>query len=435
MKEYDLEMTQENLKYSIENDTLDRNCKLNKLIELLNGINGNKIISIDGKWGCGKTFFLKQLEYINKNDFVLKEKFNEVNIKLFKEKYEVYYYNAWENDMHSSPLLSLIYNLINDYPKEKNQTASGKVESPFDVIEGLKTVSQNFINLDKIKTYKDLTQEIHTSEEKKSALSNIIDNILPADKKLIFIVDELDRCRPDYAIDMIEIIKHFYSNERIIFLLGTNNLQLSHTISNYYGSNFDGYGYLNKIYNLIIELGDVPIKKYIEKITARRDSSTWCDIDFYGVCEYFNFSMREINRLLNDFELLDEYMNTSYGGTLSEDNIVKYLFLPYCLGLKIADRIGLSEFLEGKGYLLLKKFVFTNEELTKILKRCYELQKRIGEQITEDQLLKEIDDYLEEKYNTYFLNKITDWHIEENKKKFLDIFSLLSGYSKISIED
>ena len=86
MKEYDLEMTQENLKYSIENDTLDRNRKLNKLIELLNAIKGNKIISIDGKWGCGKTFFLKQLEYINKNDFVLKDKFNEENIKIFKEK-------------------------------------------------------------------------------------------------------------------------------------------------------------------------------------------------------------------------------------------------------------------------------------------------------------------------------------------------------------
>ena len=46
MKEYDLEMTQENLKSSIENDTLDRNCKLNKLIELLNGIKGNKISNI-----------------------------------------------------------------------------------------------------------------------------------------------------------------------------------------------------------------------------------------------------------------------------------------------------------------------------------------------------------------------------------------------------
>ena len=87
MKEYDLEMTQENLKYSIENDTLDRNCKLNKLIELLNAIKGNKIISLDGKWGCGKTFFFKQLEYINKNDFVLKDKFNDDNIKVFKEKY------------------------------------------------------------------------------------------------------------------------------------------------------------------------------------------------------------------------------------------------------------------------------------------------------------------------------------------------------------
>ena len=144
-------------------------------------------------------------------------------------------------------------------------------------------------------------------------------------------------------------------------------------ISNFYRSNFDSYKYLNKIYNLIIELGDIKIKKYIEKITARKDSSIWHDIDFYGICEYFNFSMREINKLLNDFELLDEYMNTSYGGTFSEDSIVKYLFLSYCLGLKIVDRIGLSEFLEGKGCSFLKKIVFTNEELTKILKRCYEL--------------------------------------------------------------
>ena len=49
MKEYDLELTKENIKYSIEKDLIDRNRKLNKLIELLNGINGNKIISLNGR--------------------------------------------------------------------------------------------------------------------------------------------------------------------------------------------------------------------------------------------------------------------------------------------------------------------------------------------------------------------------------------------------
>lgn len=187
MKEYELEITDKNLKESLENDILDRNKKINKLIELLNGINGNKIISIDGKWGCGKTFFLKQLEYINKNEISIQDKFDDENLKLFKEKYYVYYYNAWENDMHQSPLLSLIYNLINEFPQEQNQTVSDKIETPFDIIEGIKTISQNFINFDKIKSYKDLTKEIYTSEEKKEALHNIINNILPDGKKLIFI--------------------------------------------------------------------------------------------------------------------------------------------------------------------------------------------------------------------------------------------------------
>ena len=45
----------------------------------------------------------------------------------------------------------------------------------------------------------------------------------------------------------------------------------------------------------------------------------------------------------------------------------------------------------------------------------------------QDDVLKE---YLQEKYDTYFVNKITEWNIKANKNKFLDIFSLLSGYSR-----
>lgn len=433
MKEYDLEITSDIIKESIEKDILGRNHKLNKLMEMLNAIKNNKIISIDGKWGCGKSVFLKQLEYINKNEIQLNDKFN--NLENFKEKYVVLYYNAWENDFHNSPLLSLIYNLINDFPKEKSQTASGKIELPFDLTECLKTISHDFINLDKVKNYEDLTKEIHTSEEKKQALNNIIDNILPKGKRLIFIIDELDRCKPDYAVDMIETIKHFYTNDKVIFLLGTNNLQLSYTISNYYGNGFDGYGYLNKIYNLVIELGDISTKKYIESITARRETSDWCDADLYGVCSYFNMSMREINRLLNDFDLLDEYMHTSYGGSLSEDTTIKYLFLPYCLGLKIVNRNELNKFFNGQGYEKLKDFIFLNEGLIEILKRCYETKKPDIGQISDEEKKKILEIFLKQKYNDYFVERNQTWQINEIKTKFLDTFSLLSGYSKLTLEE
>ena len=146
MKEYDLKINDENLKRSIEKDLLNRNKKLDKLIELLNKISGNKIISVDGKWGCGKTFFLKQLELINKSDSILNGNFTEENVKTFHEKYNVFYYNAWENDMHDSPILSLIYNLINDYPEESSRNASGSVEIPLNIIDCLKTISYNLID-------------------------------------------------------------------------------------------------------------------------------------------------------------------------------------------------------------------------------------------------------------------------------------------------
>ena len=107
---------------------------------------------------------------------------------------------------------------------------------------------------------------------------NIINNILPNDKKLIFIIDELDRCKPNYAIELLEVIKHYYSNNKIIFLLGTNNEQLSYTINNYYGSNFDGYGYLNKIYDLIIELPEINSYVYLNFRICIRNVCIFLDL-------------------------------------------------------------------------------------------------------------------------------------------------------------
>lgn len=119
MKKYDMQLTEDNLTNSIEKDYLGRNKKLDKLITILNSLNSNIVISIDGNWGTGKTIFVKQLELINKKGNL--NALNEDSVKKFINDYSVFYYNAWENDMHDSPLLSLIYNLINNYPKEKNK--------------------------------------------------------------------------------------------------------------------------------------------------------------------------------------------------------------------------------------------------------------------------------------------------------------------------
>lgn len=152
MKKYDMKLTEENLVDSIKKDYLGRNKKLSKLIDILNSLSSNVVISIDGNWGTGKTIFVKQLELINKKEDL--NVLNKDSIKKFKANYSVFYYNAWENDMHDSPLLSIIYNLINEYPDEKKQSVDSKVELPFNLKELLKSISGNLVDLDKFTSLK-----------------------------------------------------------------------------------------------------------------------------------------------------------------------------------------------------------------------------------------------------------------------------------------
>lgn len=94
-----------------------------------------------------------------------------------------------------------------------------------------------------------LIDKIESLESIKSVLKDVFNQIINehADKLIIFI-DELDRCNPKYAISVLERIKHFFQDDRIIFVYSTNKSQLVHTIKKFYGNDFDASGYLNKFF-------------------------------------------------------------------------------------------------------------------------------------------------------------------------------------------
>ena len=70
-----------------------------------------------------------------------------------------------------------------------------------------------------------------------------------ADKLVIFI-DELDRCRPNFAVQLLERIKHYFCVENVIFVLSINSAELVNTVKTVYGQNFDGYRYLDRFLHL-----------------------------------------------------------------------------------------------------------------------------------------------------------------------------------------
>lgn len=127
-EKYNEEATDENVMKSIKENSYDRGKDIKSFIEGLDMIDSNMFISLDAKWGEGKTFFIRQIEmtlkYISKKRLgqglsELEECFNRSvlgKINLENTYYPVYY-NAWLYDCHNDPLMSLLYVLIKESEK------------------------------------------------------------------------------------------------------------------------------------------------------------------------------------------------------------------------------------------------------------------------------------------------------------------------------
>jgi len=66
---------------------------------------------------------------------------------------------------------------------------------------------------------------------------------------LFVVIDELDRCRPDFAIRVLEEVKHFFDVEGVVFIFGIHGEQLSKSIRAVYGAEFDSDAYLRRFFS------------------------------------------------------------------------------------------------------------------------------------------------------------------------------------------
>lgn len=93
-------------------------------------------------------------------------------------------------------------------------------------------------------------QSIRTFKENMGKLLKFIDKDIQSKKLPMFVfIDELDRCRPSYAIELLENIKHIFDIPGIIFVIATDSKQLSHSINAVYGQNFASERYLKRFFD------------------------------------------------------------------------------------------------------------------------------------------------------------------------------------------
>ncbi len=227
-------------------DKLNRSQYAYSLCNIINAYSDTGcVISINGEWGTGKTTFVKMWQ----------KHLQSIN-------YRTIYFNAWKTDYVSDPLVALLgelKELIGDNEKFKNilgvigdiSVAIGKsfVKNSTKVdVDDIADV----IN-DQIKEY---TKQRTTFNKFKKLLEEYVASVNEDQPvPVIFIIDELDRCNPHFAVKVLERVKHLFDIPNIIFVLPISKKQLEYSIQGFYGSDkIDAANYLRRFIDLEFEL-------------------------------------------------------------------------------------------------------------------------------------------------------------------------------------
>lgn len=211
------------------------------------------VLAINNPWGEGKTTFVKMW-----------------NQSLMNKGYKTLYFNAWENDFQKDALITLISELSELEGKSQKSfdllvknalPLTGKIlpsilkhliskftgnEAIEDISEAIGEFTENQLNelTEDYKIKKSSIEKFKTSLEEFAKSSG-------NGKPLVFIIDELDRCRPNFAVEVLERIKHLFSVPGIIFILSIDKVQLSHAVKGVYGSqSIDANEYLRRFIDL-----------------------------------------------------------------------------------------------------------------------------------------------------------------------------------------
>jgi hypothetical protein len=107
--------------------------------------------------------------------------------------------------------------------------------------------------------------------ELKTSLEAIVASLpkLGLEAPIVIVIDELDRCRPTYAIKLLEEIKHLFDVPGLVFVMGMHAEQLGHSVAGAYGPNFNGWAYLRRFLNRQYVLAAPDLEPLLQLLFSR----------------------------------------------------------------------------------------------------------------------------------------------------------------------
>lgn len=258
-------------------DLLDRQEIINQFMLVLNTISANHssyTFALNGAWGIGKTFVLNRLEkqLLDYQD---------------GGKFFVFHYNCWQYDYYEEPLVAIVAALLDSIDLENHlfsQSLCKKAKQGMAIAKPiLEKIAKDFFRK---KVGVDITDLVTLLAESSDSHEKCIEGeeeshsydkyysftkamasaqagirTLTQERTVVVIVDELDRCLPDYAIKVLERLHHLFSElENCAVILAVDKSQLKYAIQQIFGENTDYSKYLEKFINFEIELDTGRIK-------------------------------------------------------------------------------------------------------------------------------------------------------------------------------
>lgn len=280
-------------------------------------LDGDYVLNINASWGHGKTYFLKRW-------------FNDI-----KENHPSVYVNAWKHDFSQDPLLTVVSELKNQLSDQLslgqkiNEKSRGELTPLLKAMGPLvaKGLTKKLIGLSYEDLDDDYTALVGQASEKiaslalaehnkqvlaiegfRAELTKLAESIgkqPKLQKPPIFVfIDELDRCRPTFAIELLEMVKHLFDVKEFVFIIATDTEQLEHSIKAIYGAGFDANRYLARFFTERVRL---PANSLSDLLLGNTDFNFLFDYDDERVFKQSKLKVeslaKALSSLFNDYSL------------------------------------------------------------------------------------------------------------------------------------
>lgn len=358
--------------YTFDNCLLKRGEYGDFLADYITGEHDGFVLNLNGGWGSGKTEFLKRFYSL-----------------LLKRNHPVIYIDAWESDFSKDPLTVVTselltqletfnYNLDSIEEVERFKKLCGRF------IKGLAVGVSAYLSKqylgdpsiignavqqaisgepDSLLTVLSTEHQelVSAIQQIRITLGEVAGKLAGSGAKLpvVVLVDELDRCRPNYAIEMLEVIKHFFKTDNFVFVVATDTDQLVHSIAAVYGAGFDAAQYLKRFFDRKASLAEPDLVHYLS--SKLLDNEPYSDVypfpvGFYTdlrvqkietiakLANYYQLKIRDVDQLLNK---LNSCLRFAQGVGAKKQQIQSICVPALIIGLIEFDR-GESSFYKRK---------------------------------------------------------------------------------------